>query len=158
MSDSVQPHRRQLTRLPRPWDSPGKSIGVGCHFLLHCMKVKSEREVAQSCPTLCDPMGCSPPGSSVHGIFQAPVLHNCCTNLHSHHQYGRVPFKEDKYCGSPFQGVTLGRVQRIDRGVVQEEGQRQNQGQVRRLGLSPRKRWEDFRHGVDGLCWGESGV
>ena len=59
---------------PRPWDSPGKNTGVGCHFFLQCMKVKSEREVAQSCPTLLDPMDCSPPGSSVHGIFQARVL------------------------------------------------------------------------------------
>ena len=67
------PHRRQPTRLPRPWDSPGKNTGVGCHFLLQCMKVKSESEVAQSCPTLSDPMYCSPPGS-VHGIFQARVL------------------------------------------------------------------------------------
>ena len=74
MSDSVQPHRRQPIRLPRPWDSPGKNTGVGCHFLLQCMKVKSESEVAQSCPTLSDPMDCSPPGSSVHGIFQARVL------------------------------------------------------------------------------------
>ena len=57
-----------------PWDSPGKNTGVGCHFLLQCMKVKSESEVAQSCPTLRDPMGCSPPGSSIHGIFQARVL------------------------------------------------------------------------------------
>ena len=55
-------------------DSPGKNTGVGCHFLLQCMKVKSEREVAQSCPTLSDPMDCSLPGSSVHGIFQARVL------------------------------------------------------------------------------------
>ena len=54
MSDSVRPHRRQPTRLPQPWDSPGKNTGVGCHFLLQCMKVKSEREVAQSCPTLSD--------------------------------------------------------------------------------------------------------
>ena len=74
MSDSVQPHRRQPTRLPRPWDSPGKNTGVGCHFVLQCMKVKSEREVAQSRPTLSDPMNCSPPGSSIHGIFQARVL------------------------------------------------------------------------------------
>ena len=73
MSDSVRPHRRQPTRLPRPWDSPGNT-GVGCHFLLQCMKVKSEREVSQSCPTLCNPTDCSPPGSSVHGIFQARVL------------------------------------------------------------------------------------
>ena len=70
----MRPHRRQPTRLPRPWDSPGKNTGVGCHFLLQCMKVKSQNEVAQSCPTLRDPMDCSPPGSSVHGIFQARVL------------------------------------------------------------------------------------
>ena len=74
VSDSVRPHRRQPTRLPRPWDSPGKNTGVGCHFLLQCMEVKSESEVAQSCPTLSDPMDCSPPGSSIHGIFQARVL------------------------------------------------------------------------------------
>ena len=67
VSNSVWPHRRQPTRLRRPWDSPG-------HFLLRCMKVKSESEVAQLCPTLWDPMDCSPPGSSVHGIFQARVL------------------------------------------------------------------------------------
>ena len=59
------------TRLPRPWDSPGKNTGVGCHFLFQCMKVKSEREVAQSCRTPSDPMDCSLPGSSIHGIFQA---------------------------------------------------------------------------------------
>ena len=74
VSDSVRPHRRQPTRLPRPWDSPGKNTGVGCHFLLQCMKVESESEVDQSCPTLIDPTDCSPPGSSVHGIFQARVL------------------------------------------------------------------------------------
>ena len=74
MSSSVRPHRRQPTRLPHPWDSPGKNTGVGCHFLLQCMKVKSESEVSQSCPTLRDPIDCSPPGSSVHGIFQARVL------------------------------------------------------------------------------------
>ena len=74
MSDSVRPHRRQPTRLPHPGDSPGKNTGVGCHFLLQCMKGKSESEVAQSCPTPSDSMDCSPPGSSVHGIFQARVL------------------------------------------------------------------------------------
>ena len=74
MFDSVRPHRRQPTRFRHPWDSPGKNTGVGCHFLLQCMKVKSEREVAQSRPTLSDPMDCSIPGSSVHGIFQARVL------------------------------------------------------------------------------------
>ena len=74
MFDSMRPHRRQPTRLPRPWDSPGKNAGVGYHFLLQCMKVKSESEVAQSCPTLSNPIDCSLPGSSVHGIFQARVL------------------------------------------------------------------------------------
>ena len=74
MSDSVQPQRQQPTRLPRPWDSPGKNTGVGCHCLLQRMKVKSESEVAQSCLTLSDPMNCSLPGSSAHGIFQARVL------------------------------------------------------------------------------------
>ena len=74
VSDSVRPHRRQPTRLPRPWDSPGKNTRMGCHFLLQCMKVKSESEVAQSCLTLHDPMDRSPPGSSVHGIFQAREL------------------------------------------------------------------------------------
>ena len=74
MSDSMRPHRRKPTRLPRPWDSPGKNTGVGCHFPLQCMKVKSESGVAQSCLTLRDPMDCSPPGSSIHGIFQAGAL------------------------------------------------------------------------------------
>ena len=74
MSDSVRPHKRQPTRLPRPWDSQGKNTGVGCHFLLQCMKVKSESEIAQSCPTPSYTMDCSLPGSSVHGIFQARVL------------------------------------------------------------------------------------
>ena len=72
MSDSVRPHKWQPSSLPCPWDSPGKNTGVGCHFLLQCMKVKSEGEVAQSCPTI--RMDCSLPGSSVHGIFQARVL------------------------------------------------------------------------------------
>ena len=84
MSDSVRPHRRQPTRLPHPWDSPGKNTGVGCHFLLQCMKVKSESEVAQSCPTLSDPMDRSLPGSSVHGIFQARVL-----------EWGAIAFSRD---------------------------------------------------------------
>ena len=74
MSDSVRSHIRQPTRLPYPWDSPGKNTGVGCHFLLQCVKVKNDSEVTQACPTLSDPMDCSPPGSSIHGIFQARVL------------------------------------------------------------------------------------
>ena len=64
MSDSLQPHRWQPTRLPSPWDSPGKNTGVGCHFLLQCMKVKSESEVAQSCPTL-----------RPHGLQPTRLLH-----------------------------------------------------------------------------------
>ena len=86
MSNSVRPHRRQPTRLPRPWDSPGKNSGVGCHFLLQCMTVKSESEVAQSYPTLSDPMDCSLPGSSVHGIFQARVL-----------EWGAIAFSDGKF-------------------------------------------------------------
>ena len=83
MSNSVQPHRWQPTSLPSPWDSPGKNTGVGCHFLLQCMKVKSESEVTQPCPTLRDPMDCSPSVSSVHGIFQARVL-----------EWGAIAFSE----------------------------------------------------------------
>ena len=84
MSDSVRPHRRQPTGLPRPWDSPGKNTGVGCHFLLQCVKVKSQSEVAQLCPTLSDPMDCSLPGSSAHGICQARVL-----------EWGAIAFPSD---------------------------------------------------------------
>ena len=74
VSDSVRLHRRQPTRLTRPWDSPGKNTGLGCHFLLQCVKVKREREVTRSCLTLHDRMDCSPPHFSIHGTFQARVL------------------------------------------------------------------------------------
>ena len=74
MSYSVRPHRRQAPRLRHPWDSPGKNTGVGCHFLLQCIQVKSESEVAQSCPTLSDPTDCTLSGSCVHEILQARVL------------------------------------------------------------------------------------
>ena len=80
---TLGPHRRQPTMLPHPWDSTGKNTGVGCHFLLQFMKVKSESEVSQWCPTLNDLMDCSLPGSSVHGIFQARVL-----------QWGAIAFSE----------------------------------------------------------------
>ena len=81
---------------PSPWDSPGKNTGVGCHFLLQCMKVKSESEVTQSCPTPSDPMDCSLPGSSVHGIFQARAL-----------EWGAIAFSSSLYresllCNLPF--------------------------------------------------------
>ena len=85
MSDSVRPHRWQPTRLPRPWDSPGKNTGVGFHFLLQCMTVKRESEVTQLCPTLRDPMDCSLPGSSIHGIFQARVLEWGATAFSKYH-------------------------------------------------------------------------
>ena len=68
---------------PRPWDSPGKNTGVGCYFLLQCLKVKSERKVAQPCPTLSDPMDHSLPGSSVPGILQAGILEWVATYLTS---------------------------------------------------------------------------
>ena len=74
VSNSVWPHRRQPTRLCHPWDSPGKNSGVGCHFLLQCMKVKRENEVTQSSPAPSYPMDCSLSGSSIHGIFQVRVL------------------------------------------------------------------------------------
>ena len=79
VSDSVQSHRRQPTRLPRPWDSPGKNAGVGCHFLLQCMQVKSKSEIA-------DPMEFSLPGSSIRGIFQARVL-----------EWGAIAFSRGKH-------------------------------------------------------------
>ena len=81
---TVWPHRRQPTRLPCPWDPPGKNTGVGCHFLFQCMKLKSESEVAQSCLTLRNPMDCSPPGSSIHRVFQARVL-----------EYGAIAFSKE---------------------------------------------------------------
>ena len=79
-------HRWQAIRLHHSWDSPGKNTGVGCHFLLQCMKGKSESEVAQSCPTLSNPMDCSLPGSSTHGIFQARVL-----------EWGAIAFSDAPY-------------------------------------------------------------
>ena len=86
MSDPVRSHRWQPTRLPHPWDSLGKNTGVGCYFLLQCVKVKSQSEVAQLCPTLSDPMDCSLPGSSVHEIFQARVL-----------EWGAIAFSTDSF-------------------------------------------------------------
>ena len=84
MSNPVRPHRRQPTRLPHPWDFPGKNAVVGGHFLLQCMKVKSKSEVAQSCPTLSDLMDYNLPGSSIHGIFQGRIL-----------EWGAIAFSED---------------------------------------------------------------
>ena len=91
VSNSVRPHRWQPTRLPRPWDSPGENTGVGCHFLLQCMKVKSQSEVTRSCPTLSVLMDCCLPGSSVHGIFQARVL-----------EWGAIAFSKVLVTGSQF--------------------------------------------------------
>ena len=91
VSNSVRPHRQQPTRLRCPWDSPGKNPGVGCHFLLQCTKVKSESEIAQSWPSLGDPMDCSPPGASFRGIFQARVL-----------EWGAIAFSLSKSIGTNF--------------------------------------------------------
>ena len=96
MSDSMWPHRRQPTRLPHPWDSPGGNTGVGCHFLLQCVKVKSESKVAQSCPTLSEPMDCSPPGSSIHGTFQARGL-----------EWGAIAFSRGGWEGPPIAWIQL---------------------------------------------------
>ena len=93
----MQPHRWQPTRLPSPWDSPGKNAGLGCHFLLQCMKVESESEVTQSCPTLRDPMDCSPPGSSIRGIFQARVL-----------EWGAIAFSHQGTGGTQLLGGLVG--------------------------------------------------
>ena len=92
----LRPHRRQPTRLPRPRDSPGKNTGVGCHFLLQCMKVKSESEVAQSYPTLSDPIDCHLPGSSIHGIFQARVL-----------EWGAIAFSASILCFYNFSNMAM---------------------------------------------------
>ena len=123
ISDSVRPHRRQPTRLPHPWDSSGKNTGVGCHFLLQCMKVDSEIEVTQSCLTPSDPVDCSLPGSSVHGIFQARVLewgaiafsavpatHIQPTPMTSHpgilrRTWSKVPLHGSPICLRPYQHV-----------------------------------------------------
>ena len=96
MSNSLRPHRRQPNRLPRPWDSLGKSTGVGCHFLLQCVKVKRESEVAQLCLILHDPMDCSLPGSSVHGIFQARVL-----------EWGAIAFSTGAYWSLSNSGASV---------------------------------------------------
>ena len=88
MSDSVRPHRWQPTRLPHPWDSPGKNTGVGCHFLLQCMKVKSEREVAQSCLTLSDPMDCLPLNSITSHFFVRCWIYFFTVFLHCQSQSG----------------------------------------------------------------------
>ena len=94
VSNSVRPHGLQPTRLLRPWDSPSKNTGVGCHFLLQCMKVESESEVIQLYLTLSHPMDCSPPGSSIHGIFWATVL-----------EWGAIALSQYIYTGNPLKNV-----------------------------------------------------
>ena len=117
VSDSVRPHRQQPTRLRCLWDSPGKNTGVGCHFLLQCMKVKSESEVAQSCLTLSDLMDCSPPGSSVHGIFQARVL-----------EWGAIAYSSGEYYSAikknAFESVLM-RLMKLEPIIQSEVSQKQ---------------------------------
>ena len=81
---------------PRPWDSPGKNTGVSCHFFLQCVKVKSENEVSQSCPTLSDPMDCSLPGSPVPGILQARTL-----------EWGAIAFSVQSYRSYYFENLIM---------------------------------------------------
>ena len=120
--DSVRPHRWQHTRLPHPWDSPGKNTGVGCHFLLQSMKVKSESEVAQLCLTLCDPMDCSLPGSSVHGIFQARVLELGCHCLLRFQALGQSDAK--LFCWEIANIVSHGDRLKDTRTVMEGEGEK----------------------------------
>ena len=107
----MRPCRRQPTRLLCPWDSPGKNTGVGCHFLLQCVKVKNESEVAQR-PTLCDPMDCSLPGSSVHGIFQARVLEWVAMSFSRRPRLKswvrKIPWRRDRLPTSVFLGFPGG--------------------------------------------------
>ena len=105
VSYSVRPHRRKPTRLPRPWDSPGKNTGVGCHFLLQCMRVKSESKVAQSSSTLRDPVDHSLPGSSAHGIFQARVLEWGAIALYFSFQNEIIHSRETKRIGKEIKSV-----------------------------------------------------
>ena len=120
----MRPHRWQPTRLLCPWDSPGKNTGVGCHFLLQCMKVKSESEVTQLCPTLIDTVVWSPPGSSLHGIFQARVLKwgaiafswFCHTSTWIRHRYTRVPHPKYREGG----GSSGNSLQILDSGSLAE--------------------------------------
>ena len=113
----MQPQRWQPSRLPRPWDSLGKDTRVGCHFLLQCMKVKSESEVAQSCPTLHDPMDCSLPGSSIHGIFQARIL-----------EWGAIAFSN--------QEAWVAEIEQIRGRVVRDERRKVIEGPEARSGWS----------------------
>ena len=101
VSNSVRLHRWQPNRLPHPWDSPGKNTGVGCHFLLQCMKVKSESEVDQSCPTLSDPMDYRLPGSSIHGIFQGKVLEWGAIAFSTQLSLASLKFKSSTYALAP---------------------------------------------------------
>ena len=101
------PIRWQPIRPHHPWDSPGKNTGAGCHFLLQCIKVKSESKVAQSCPTLRDPMDCSPPGSSIHGIFQARVL-----------EWGAIAFSASSLRGKQLSSRRSSSVRNLENGLL----------------------------------------
>ena len=112
---------------PPSLDSSGKNTGVGCHFILQCMKVKSESEVAQSYPTLSNPMDCSPPDSSVHGIFQARVL-----------EWGAIAFSG--------QGADLSLNFVSHFFIYKTEGNIQRPFQDRRQGLFPcSAKWDEGR-------------
>ena len=139
----MRPHRRQPTRLPRPWDSPGKNTGVGCHFLLQRMKVKSESEVAQSCPTLSNPMDYSLPGSSIHGIFQARVL-----------KWDVIAFSvpSDKWCPKEgcisFQHLFCFKSWRKERASLLQESKKKNQSLMIQVLVQMGKYWESRKEWV----------
>ena len=126
MSDSVQPHRWQPTRFPRPWDSPGKNTGVGCPFLLQCMKVKSGSEVTQSYRTVRDPMDCSLPGSSIHGIFQARVL-----------EWGAIAFSKR------MAEVSIVQVPNFQQMIARHTEKQENMAQTKEENKSPETNTED---------------
>ena len=149
MSDSVQPQRWQPTRLPHPWDSPGKNTGVGCHFLLQCMKVKSESEVAQSCPTPSDPMDCSLPGSSVHGIFQVRVL-----------EWGAIAFSDLFHRGIQLTGnQVIPRASQVALVVKNPSANAGDVGSIPGLGGSPGEEYgNQFQYSAWRIPWtGEPG-
>ena len=145
MSYSVRPHRRQPARLHRPWDSPGKNTGVGCHFLLQCMKVKSEREVAQSCLTLRDPMDCSPPGSSVHGILQARILEWVAISFSTTQYYSAIKKNEIV----PFAATRMD----LESVVLNEVSQRRRNVIWHPLYVESKKKWYKWTYKTTRL-WG----
>ena len=123
VSNSVRPHRQQLTRLLHPWDSPGKNTGVGCHFLLQCMKVKSESEVAQSCPTPSDPIDCSLPVSSVRNCVIFIFLTSSAWHSTWHRQllWGLEKISEGKHIQHEWMNYTKVKVAKENENLIRRK-------------------------------------